>query len=247
MDTQETVTVSMGDRMLNVFSSPSEAFTGLKDSPSQATLWLIPFSLFVVITVLFTYLLFANDTLKTQIFDIQARAMDQQVRDGAMSQAQADRIRDQMEGTGIGMFMVFGSLPAIFFICMYFFGGGLFLWLASKVILKDAAGYMKYVELYGVASWVGVLGFLVSVLMIFGMGSIFASPSAALTIFSEYDPLNKMHRLFSAMNIFSIWQASVIGIGLSKFSGKSVGMGIGVAFGLWIVWLAIAIQLGLVR
>lgn len=247
MDTQETATLSMGDRMLNVFSSPSEAFTGLKDSPSQATLWLIPFSIFIVLTVLFMYLLFTNDVLKTQIFDIQGRAMEQQVRDGAITQAQADQIREQMEGTGLGMFMVFGSVPAIFFVVVYFFCGALFLWLVSKVIFKNAAGYMKYVQLYGLASWVGVLGFVVTMLMVFGMGSIFATPSAAMAIFSEYDPLNKMHRLYSAINIFSIWQAAVIGIGLSKFSGKSVGMGIGVAFGLWIVWLAIAIPLGLVR
>jgi hypothetical protein len=33
----------------------------------------------------------------------------------------------------------------------------------------------------------------------------------------------------------------VVGIGLSKFSGKSIGVGIGTAFGLWFAWVLISV------
>jgi len=53
--------------------------------------------------------------------------------------------------------------------------------------------------------------------------------------------------LFASLNIFSIWEAAVIGIGLSKFSDKPTGTGMGVAFALWIVWVALSIFLGIAR
>jgi hypothetical protein len=247
MESESVASPSFIDRLLNVFSSPSDAFEGHRESPSQPSLWLIPLSFTIVLTIVFTYLLFSNETLRSQMADIQGRAMEEQVQQGALTQAQADQIRERMENVGLGTFMVFGALPAVVFACLYFFGGSFFLWLTSKVVLKNAAGYMKYVELYGLAAWIGILGFLVTILMILGMGSLFASPSAALAIMSEYDPLNKTHRILSAINIFTLWQVSVVGIGLSKLSGRSVGAGIALAFSLWVLWLAVAIPLGLTR
>jgi hypothetical protein len=70
---------------------------------------------------------------------------------------------------------------------------------------------------------------------------MYASPSAALAVLSSYSPKNSMHRLLSSLNIFSIWQMVFVGIGLAKFSGKSLGTGIGVAFALWVVWVLVSV------
>jgi hypothetical protein len=248
MENQETAseTPSWSDRMISAFSSPSEAFDGLRGSPGKASLWLFPFSLFMILTVVFIYVLYSNETLRTQVFDVQAQAMQKAVDEGNMTQTQFDNARQGMEQVGAGLFLLFGSLPAMFFIAVYFFGGGLFLWLASKIIMKSSSGYMKHVEVYGIASWIGVLGYLVTILMVVGMETIFASPGAGLAI-ADYDPLNTTHKIISSLNIFSIWMAFVVGIGISKLADKPASSGLMVSFGLWIVWLAIAIPLGLVR
>lgn len=244
---QETATITLGDRILNVFSSPSEAFEGLKEGPSQPMLWVITLVLYIIVTVGFTYTLFSNEELRSQMLDVQARALEEQVEKGTMTQAQADQVRERMENVGLGTFMVIGALPAVVFVCLYFFVGGFFLWLASKLVLKSAVGYMKYVELYGLSAWIGVLGSVVTLLMILATGSLFTTPSAALAVMGSYDPLKSSHRLLTAINVFSIWQVIVVGIGVSKFSGKSVGAGIGIAFALWILWLAVAVPLGITR
>jgi hypothetical protein len=143
--------------------------------------------------------------------------------------------------------MAFGIVGGVIMVSLMFFGASLVLWLIDKVALKSTAGYGKHLEMYGIASWIGILGGIVSLLMIMGLNTIYASPSAALAIFSSYDPLNTTHKILTTVNIFAIWQAIVIGFGISKLSDKSLGMGVSIAMALWILWAAIQIGLGFAR
>ena len=74
-----------------------------------------------------------------------------------------------------------------------------------------------------------------------------ATPSGALALLGSFDPTDKLHMLFASLNIFSIWQTVVIGIGLSKLSDKQTGAGMGAAFALWIIWVALSILIGIAR
>lgn len=239
--------VFLGSRIINVFAAPAEAFEGLADQNPRASHWVFPYLIFIVFSILFTYLLFVNEPLKNQIFDLQGRAMQAQVEKGQMTQQQADQIRSQMEGTGVGLFLLFGSIPQIFLFSVYYFGGAFALWLTARFVWKSPARYGKYLEIYGLASWIGVLGYLVTVLMVLGMNSLFASPSLVILVMDSYDALNTGHKFLSAVNVFSIWMAVVTGIGLSKLTGKSLGAGIGAAVGLWILWIAVGVPIGFVR
>jgi len=238
---------SMMSKLVNIFASPGEAFGGIDSSPGKASSWLFPFLVIFFISVLITYLLVSNETLKAQIVDAQAKSLQKAVESGRMPQQAADQQIEGMQRMGTGMFMAFGTIGSLVYICAYFFGASLFLWLVGKFGLKATAGYGKYLEVYGMSSWVGVLGALITTLLILGMNSMYASPSAVLAVLSDYDPTNDMHKYMSAANVFSIWQAAVLGIGLSKLSGKGTGAGMGVAFGLWLVWVVISVSLGIAR
>ncbi|MBI3005825.1 MAG: YIP1 family protein [Ignavibacteriales bacterium] len=238
---------SMMSKIVNIFSSPADSFEGISSSPSKASAWLFPFLAAFVISVLISYLLVANEMLRAQIVDQQAQAMQKMVDSGRMTQQQADASVDRMQSMGGGMFMAFGIIGALVFLCVYYFGGSLFLWLTGKLALKSTAGYGKYLEVYGMSAWVGVLGAIVTVLLMVGMSSLYASPSAALAILSDYDASNDTHKFLSALNVFSVWQATVVGIGLSKLTGKPAGVSFGVSFGLWAVWVVISVLLGIAR
>jgi hypothetical protein len=251
MDTQESGTTavdsSLGTTIANVFATPSEAFQGLTTSAPKAMNWVLPMILMSVLSILFVYLIFTNETIKTQIFDMQAQQFDKAVAEGRMTQQQADQIRDQMQQTGLGMFMAFGSIPILIFVSAYFFLGALFLWLSAKIVLKSPVKYGKFLEVYGIATWIGVLGTVITMGMVLGMNSMFATPSAGLIFSDGFDPSNTMHKFASAFNIFSVWQAVVTGIGLSSLAGKPSGNGIAVALVLWLIWVAVAVPLGLLR
>lgn len=237
---------SLGTTFTDVFTSPSEVFQNLKGTASSPRLWIAPLIATLLIVVVSVVMLFTNETLKAEMKDIQSKTIQKMVDEGKLTQEQADKAETRTESMG-GMMIVFGIIGGAIFIVAFYFGGALFLWLANKTILKSVVGYGKHLEVYGIASWIGVLGGIITVLMMVGLGSIAATPSGALALLGSFDPTNKLHMLLASLNIFSIWQTAVIGIGLSKLSDKQTSAGIGVAFALWIVWVAVSILLGIAR
>jgi hypothetical protein len=229
-------TISLGNLITNAFSSPADAFEGLRTSPPRASTWVLPLVLLIVFASLMSYVMFTNETLRTQFMDSKSQRLQQRVQSGQMTQEQADRALQQTEQMG-GMMVAFGIIGSVITISIFFFGAALIFWLVGKLALKAPAGYGKYLELWGTSEWIGLLGAIITLLMILGMGSMYASPSAALAVLSSFNPSDTTHRLLGSLNIFSIWQAIVLGIGLSKYAEKPLGTGIGIALGLWVIWV----------
>ena len=157
-----------------------------------------------------------------------------------MPQEQADRALEQMEGGG-GMMAAIGIVFGTLTLAIVFFVTALVFWLVGKFALKAEGGYGKYLELWGASQWIGALGGIITLLMIIAMNSLYASPSGALAVLQNFSRHDTTHRLLASLNIFSIWQMVVVGIGLAKFAGKPSGTGIGVALGLWVAWVLISV------
>jgi hypothetical protein len=233
-------TISFSDIMMNVFAAPADAYEGIRTSPARASVWVVPLIILMLLSSCFTWMMFTNEAMKAQFMDSQRTRMEAQVQAGKMSQEQADRAMDQMEKSG-GMMIVFGIIGAVLMITIMFFLVGLVFWLVGKFGLKAEGGYGKYLELYGASQWIGILGLIVTILLAVAYGSMYASPSGALAVLSNFNPKDTTHRLLNALNIFTIWQMVVVGIGMAKYAGKSSGTGIGVGLGLWIVWVLISV------
>ena len=240
-------TQGLGSIIMNVFSSPSDAFSGLRESESRSTLWVIPLVVTMAIVIIITYVLATNEVFRQQIVDAQVQAMNEMVRQGRMTQDQAAQATERMQNAGTGMFMAFGILFGCIFVALYYFLGSLFLWLGNKFVLKSTAGYGKHLEVYGIANWIGILGAIVTLMMMYALNSMYASPSAALAVFSHFDVTDKVHKLLSALNVFSLWQAIVIGFGLSTLANKKVLSGIVLALVLWAIWIPVSIFLNVAR
>jgi hypothetical protein len=239
MENQEPAaesTQSFGSRLINVYASPSEAFEGITAAPSKTKFWMIPWLASILLGVISVFLIFSNPALQQQIADTQARAMQQRVERGEMTQQQADMAQDQMESMG-GLMQIFGAIGIVFVITAYFFGGALIFWLVGKFGLKSPEGYGTYLAVYGTSAWIAVLGGIITLLMILGLGSLYASPGAALAVLSDYDATNSVHRILTRLDVFAGWQAFVIGVGLAKVTGKPSGTAIAYAMGLWVVWI----------
>jgi hypothetical protein len=233
-------TISFSDIVINVFVSPAEAYEGIRTSPSRSSVWVVPLLLMFLLSIGYTWMMFTNESVKNQLLDQQRERLQEQVASGGISQERADQTLDAMEKGG-GMMIAFGIIGTVIMITITLFVGALFLWLVGKFALKAELGYGKYLELWGSSLWIGMLGLIITALLLMSFESMYASPSAALAVLSNYNPRDSMHRLLSSLNIFSIWQMIVVGIGMSKFSGKSVGVGIGAAFALWFAWVLISV------
>lgn len=245
-DSDNATDTSIGTLVTNVFASPREAFDAIAGGDVKHMRWVLPFLVTLVLMLGGLYLMTSNPTFSQQMQDAQMAGIQKQVDDGAMTQDQADNIADQMS-SNTGMIMIFGSIAGSIFILLYYVVGALFLWLAAKFVLKAEAPYGKYLEIYGLSSWVGVFGGIVTLMLMVGMDTMYASASAALVVLSEFDPANTTHKLLKSLDVFAVWQAVVVGMGLSAVAKKENGPGIGVALALWAVWVAVSVALGLAR
>jgi hypothetical protein len=233
---------SFTTRAVNVLTAPGDLYAEVAAAPVQTSSWLVPFLVMVALIGLMMFSFTNNSVLFDQMREPQRAEMAKKVAEGKMTQEQVDQAMRFIDDKGA--FMAFGIAGGVLIMTLVVFGAPLCYWLASKGMLQFTGSYKKILEVYGLSMVIGIVGTLVSLIMMNMMESMYAQPSGAFFIRDSYDQNNFGHNVAAAMNVFSIWQVAVTGIGLSTVSGKSRGMGMAVAFGLWLVYVVIASFLG---
>lgn len=242
MDEQQSIATpapvvsSFMTRATNVFMSPSELFSEVAATPVQSSSWVIPFIVSLLLAIVSTYAVYNNATLRQQIYAMQEKGMHKAVADGKMTQEQMDRASEQMENSGPVMFMIFGAGFQFVATCAMLFLGSLLFWIGAKVVMKFSGSYGKVLEVVGLASCIAILGTIITIMLMNLMNSMTATPGGGLLLGESFDPLNKGHKLLAALNLFTLWEMGLIGLGLAKISGKLIGQGLMIAFGLWALW-----------
>jgi hypothetical protein len=230
-------------RATNVFASPGELYSEVASSPVQTSSWALPYIISLVLTVLLTVALFNNPSLRQQLLDTQKQEIQHQVDAGKMPQETADRSIEFLESSS--MVMIIGMLAAVLFVTIALFGIPLVLWLVAKFGLKAAINYNKMLEVYGLATLIGILGGIVSVLLMHVFSSVYATPGGSMFFMSGgFNSHNVLHNILASLSLFAIWQAVVAGVGMAKISGKTTGTGIGIVLGLWFLWVILVSFLG---
>ena len=233
---------SFGTRAVNALASPGELFREVAAAPVQNSSWLVPYLIGVVLLALMVYSFTSNPVIYDQLREAQRVELEKKVAAGDMTREQAGAAMSFMENKGL--FLALGIAGGIVAVSAVVFCAPLVYWVASKIVLKFTGGYKKVLEVYGLATIVGIVGMLVMMIMMNAMDSMHAKPSGGFFLRDVYDQDNFWHNAAASMNVFSIWQVAVTGIGLSSISGKSRGAGMALSFGLWLVYVVIASFLG---
>jgi hypothetical protein len=229
---------SLGSRLLNVFAAPGEVFAEVKNSPPRTSNWLVPALIYVVVGVISSFVIFSQPAIIQQIRDQQAKVMDQQVKAGKLTQAQADQAMTVIEKfAGPAMMIVFGSVGAVAGSFIHIFWWALVLWLMGQLFLKIKFPFLKAVEIAGLSTMILILGMAVGVLLTVIMGKIGMTPSLALLV-SNFDMKNKTHLLLAAVNVFNFWHVGVAACGLARVTGAPFSKAL-LLVGLY--WLAFAL------
>lgn len=226
---------TLWSRLFNVFAAPGEVFEEVKNSKPSTANWLAPALVFIAVGMVSSLVIFSQPAIVQQIHDQQAKAMDQQVNAGKLTQAQADQALAAMNKfTGPTMLMVFGCVGAVFGSFAHIFWWAFVLWLMAQWFLKTKIPYLKAAEVAGLTTMILVLGAVVTILLTVITGKLGMTPSLALTV-SDFDLKNKVHLLLAAVNIFSFWQIGVSACGLARLTGAPFAKAL-----LWVglYWLA---------
>lgn len=220
--------MSLPARMLNVFAVPGEVFEEVRVSPPAAANWLVPALLLIVLGWIGSWLIFSQDSIRYQITELTEKAIQTQIEKAKVPEAQAEQMR---KFGSIGLKVNMALMPVfVAFITPFFWG--LVLWLVGAKMMKGTFGFMKAVEVAGLANCVMLLETIVKTLLIILSGNLFAAPSLALLI-KDFDPQNSLHGLLAAVNVMTLWLLIVRAIGLSRLAVISFNKAALVVFGIW--------------
>jgi hypothetical protein len=207
-------------------------------------LWVVPFLATIAYLVIFLFVQFRIAPFSEQMKEAQRTAIQKMVNDGKLTSEQGGMAIQQSENMG-GLQLAIGLVAGTIVLAIFFFAGAAILFLVAKFALKAPIGYGKTLEFYGISSWIGLIGGVVTLLLMFALGTMYARPSASLAVLSSFNPTLTLHKYLMAFDVFAIWQTAVIGVALSKVSGKSTGLCLGITFALWILYVVVRIALGL--
>lgn len=214
-------------RMFAVLSAPADAISGIRINGG----WIYPFLALIICLTFWVFT--AGPYIGEEGVDAARDQMQQRVAEGQMTQEQADQALEVSAGfqTGIGgrVMQLVGTLFVVFVFTLL--NSVLFL-LVGNVIHNGSEAFSKY---WSLAWYMMVPGFINFVLM--GLLVMLTQDAhggyLGLAILTKSDPTSAMHQAANAVNIFTIWEAIIAGIGISIF-GK-VGRGIGIVWGFILV------------
>lgn len=233
---------SFSERLVDIFTAPAKLYTEVAAAPVQNLSWAVPYIIALCVALITTITILSDQTLRSQAIEPQREAMQERVDRGEMTQEQMDATTEFMESGS--MMLITGSISALIMTTIAMFGVPLIFWLTVKTFFKSQAGYKKLLEVYGLSILIGILGSIITVLMIFLFNSILASPSGSLMLIDNFDHKNMAHKFLASLNFITIWQMVVLGIGVAKVSDRPISTGISVAMGLWLGWVLITLLLG---
>lgn len=235
--------ISVSDAMTGILSEPGDTYEAVKIS-TKRSYWVWPTIIFIVITLVSTFLVMRDDELYSDIKTKQTQAMkerfEEQVKAGKMSQEQMNETMDKMDkgfNRSSPFFIISTTIGPAISILLILFLKGLVIWLIFKA-LKGSASYMLMICVLGLANIIQAMQSIIDTVLAIVMGRLQANLGPAL-IFTAESIGDSMYKFVSHFDLFNIWYLIVIGIGIAKVSNLKSSVSIPVIFAVWLVWVAL--------
>ena len=216
---QPTPGMSLSSRLMNVYAAPGEVFEAIKTTRPAAANWLLPLLLVCMVGVINVWVMFSQPAVQQQMKQQQAERFEQMVEEGKMTEQQVNDLQAKLGDTQFLIAKIAGSFGAVFVSFIWLFLVSLLLWLLARWVFKSPFAYMKTVEMVGLCTMIGVLGGIISLLLIVATGNMYVTPGPMLLI-RDFDVNHKGHLVLSSLNLVTIWYIAVLSVGLSKMTGK---------------------------
>jgi hypothetical protein len=218
LDGSEASPTSVGSKMLNLFASPRLAFDEVVNTRPNAWNWLVPTILVCAASVL------AQEVTVTA--DHIAEVIRGLLNSGSINEIQATALSEHWHPISR-----LATCVAVFIGTMWSASG---LWLIGRFLLRRRFAFVKALEVAGLTSTILVLGAVVTALLALAVGDPAAQPGLSL-FFSKLDPAGPLRAISEILNLFHLWAASVLTIGLARLSSVTVFEAGFWVFGFWIV------------
>ena len=230
--------MSFAARLLNVFAIPGEVFEVVRVSRFCVGNWLLPALLSAVVGAFTMIVVFSQPSIQKQVRELgdqQTKAVEQQVKAGKVSQADANQVEAVTRSiTDPVTLKVFGGMAAVLFGVVRVFWWAFILWLVGRVFLKAQFGYLKTLEVAGLALMISVLGGVVALALTVNMTKIFATPGLAL-VCPDFEATRKSYVMLGATNVFAFWLVGVLSVGLARLARVPFLRAAWFVFAFWVI------------
>jgi hypothetical protein len=209
------------NRIASVFYAPTRAFEEMKEKPRP---W-VPLVLIIVVSLI--------------VFFVKLPAVREFVIESAqdrMSTApeQAERIIGFAGSSGL---IIQGVVATLLLVPLWFAVQA----LIFQVLIPLAGGEGKFIRTFTAVAYAGLidlLGALVKLVLLFIKGSIDVHTDLTLVL-PMLEKETYLFRLFSKIDIFTIWSLFVVGTGITVLCNSRKSGTMALVFGLWIVFIVI--------
>jgi hypothetical protein len=230
--------MSFAARLLNVFAIPGEVFETVRASRSCVWNWLLPSLLLALVGGFTIIVLFSQPSIQTQVRELgeqQAKALEQQVKAGKVTQAEANQAMAVTRWfTDPATLKTLGGSAAVLFGVVRVFWWAFILWLVGRVFLKAQFGYPKALEVAGLALMISVLGGVVVLALTINLTKVFSTPGLAL-VAPDFEATRKSNLMLGAANVFSFWLVGVLAVGLARLARVPFLRAAWFVFALWVI------------
>jgi hypothetical protein len=218
---EEEFEFNHSDKMVGLFSEPSNMFSKLAKAPAKTMDWLIPLLIFIVVLSLSTIIMQSNPQIRYSMIEKQTEAIEKNfseaVNTGRMTQEQADTqiesIRERMQEGGMAM-LIPQIVGIVIFTFIVFFVLSGFYFLIARFVLKGEGPYGNAMVAYGLTFYIASVQVILQVIVAMLMSKMVSDLSVAT--FLDMAKTDFVGFLLGKLDLFSIWFYVVVGIGLAK-------------------------------
>ena len=220
----EMPTMSLTDRLTDIFFSPGAVFDSIKAGPPKAVNWVLPMILSMIVGVVSSIVIFSQPAIMQQFMQQMHQKQNQQfqkaIKGGSMTEQQAADAQDKVDKVMVPIMRIGAPIGAVFGAPAQIFVLALVVWLLVRYAFHTPIAYMKAVEATGLAMMVGIVGGMVTTLLIVWYGDMLAAPSPALFL-DHRDLANKVCVVLSKLNVFTLWFMAVLACSVARLAGVS--------------------------
>lgn len=238
-------------RLLNVFAIPNHVFEEVRVSRHAAGNWLVPMLLGGLTLALSALVIFSMPTAQKQVNELldkvreaQTSSVAQSVKDGKMTQADADQLLalvDRMARPKVVQAVM--ATAALVYGVVRIFWWAFVLWLLARTFLRVPIPYGKSLEVTGLASMIGVLSSVVLLVLTVRFGTAGSASGLGWSVV-EFNSPQSQTVVAVALNVMNFWLVGVLGAGLARLTGRPWIRATYLVFGYWLLSELLVMALG---
>lgn len=234
--------LSHTDKIAGIFTEPSATFEKIAKFPPKTIDWILPVIFMIVFALVSSFAIQSNPVIMSKQKAEMQKQNDEAVQQGKMTQEQADRAMEMMEGGARGVFMVIQMVSTTFFLFILFFIVSGIYYLVSRYALKGEGTYSAAMVSNALPYYIGLISIIIMTIASMLIDRVVAGTSIAA--FAGMDKSTFLGFLMGKIDILTFWALAVTGIGLAKmFHSRDTKKYIIAMFVIYFVWGFIAFGL----